>query len=320
MRSLARLFSSSRRAPPKAASKPYWSSACFRPSVFHMSVCIGRAVVEGVDALATASGFGVTSSSMPVSRAMRSRSSYIARNFQVVSTCSSGNGGAPDRRPSRQVQHHGAVLADRIQHHRVSNSATTSRMMWMLSASSRCRFLHRDRHREVRDAVKEVGGAVERIDDPARLHRIALDLAAFFEQEAPVGPRRAQFVDQRRSARWSAIETKSAGPLRRDLQVLDLAEIAPQARRRLARGAFHDSERPEIPNQFSCVFLRRQEPSSMAPSEPTSGLGSCLRRSTDGSISSFHIFPLIHIDDDARAGSMCGGTITRTPLSSMAGL
>jgi hypothetical protein len=31
MRSLARTFSSSRRAPPKAASKPYLSSACFSP-------------------------------------------------------------------------------------------------------------------------------------------------------------------------------------------------------------------------------------------------------------------------------------------------
>jgi hypothetical protein len=33
MRSLARLFSSSRRAPPKAASKCHLSSACRRPSV-----------------------------------------------------------------------------------------------------------------------------------------------------------------------------------------------------------------------------------------------------------------------------------------------
>jgi hypothetical protein len=28
-----------------------------------------------------------------LSRAMRSRKAYISRNFQVVSTCSSGNGG-----------------------------------------------------------------------------------------------------------------------------------------------------------------------------------------------------------------------------------
>ena len=35
MRSLARLFSSSRRAPPKAASKPYLSSACFSACGLH---------------------------------------------------------------------------------------------------------------------------------------------------------------------------------------------------------------------------------------------------------------------------------------------
>jgi hypothetical protein len=38
-RSLARLFSSSRRAPPKAASKPPAFSACFSPSVFITCVC-----------------------------------------------------------------------------------------------------------------------------------------------------------------------------------------------------------------------------------------------------------------------------------------
>ena len=42
---------------------------------------------------ACASGFLCTSSSKPSSRAMRSRISYMAWNFQVVSTCSSGNGG-----------------------------------------------------------------------------------------------------------------------------------------------------------------------------------------------------------------------------------
>src|SRR3546814_3908166 len=37
MRSLARAFSSSRRAPPNAASKPWSVNACFNPSVFHIS-------------------------------------------------------------------------------------------------------------------------------------------------------------------------------------------------------------------------------------------------------------------------------------------
>ena len=39
MRSLARLFSSSRRAPPKAASKLHLSSAWRSPSVFITCVC-----------------------------------------------------------------------------------------------------------------------------------------------------------------------------------------------------------------------------------------------------------------------------------------
>src|SRR3546814_3714552 len=39
MRSLARDFSSSRRAPPMAASNPHLSSACLRAWVFITSVC-----------------------------------------------------------------------------------------------------------------------------------------------------------------------------------------------------------------------------------------------------------------------------------------
>jgi hypothetical protein len=70
-------------------------------------------------------------------------------------------------------------------------------------------FLHRDRDREVRDAVEEVAGAVERIDDPARLGRIALDRAAFLELEAPVG--RA-----RRAARPTACARTPDRPWRRN--------------------------------------------------------------------------------------------------------
>src|SRR6476469_5615989 len=92
-RSFARDFSSSRRAPPKAASKPCLSSACFSPSVLQMSVCTAEPCVNGLILRATASGFVCTSSSSPSSAAVRSRNAYISRNFHVVSTCSSGNGG-----------------------------------------------------------------------------------------------------------------------------------------------------------------------------------------------------------------------------------
>jgi hypothetical protein len=94
MRSLARDFSSSRRAPPKAASKPYLSSACFSASVFITSVCTVAPWVNGIDALRHAVGLVCTRSSTPVSGgAHGSRNAIISRNFQPVSTCSSGNGG-----------------------------------------------------------------------------------------------------------------------------------------------------------------------------------------------------------------------------------
>ena len=89
----------------------------------------------------------------------------------------------------------------------------------------------------MRDAVEEVGGAVERIDDPARLVGIALDLAAFLEQEAPVGPRVAQFLDDRLLGALVGHRDEVGRPLAADLQLLDLAEVAPQPRRRLAGGA-----------------------------------------------------------------------------------
>ena len=53
------------------------------------------------------------------------------------------------------------------------------------------------------------------------------------------------------SARLSAIDTKSAGPLAADLQLLDLAEVAAQARRRLARGAGHDGDQAGMGNHPS---------------------------------------------------------------------
>ena len=43
--------------------------------------------------------------------------------------------------------------------------------------------LQRDRDGEDRDAVQEIGGAVERIDDPAVLVVLAGDRAALFHQE-----------------------------------------------------------------------------------------------------------------------------------------
>ena len=55
----------------------------------------------------------------PSRATVASRNAIISRNFQPVSTCSSGNGGlAGVERLHRQMQHHRRILADRIQHHR----------------------------------------------------------------------------------------------------------------------------------------------------------------------------------------------------------
>ena len=92
------------------------------------------------------------------------------------------------------------------------------------------RLLDRDRDGEMGDAVEEVGGAVDRIDDPARLGRIALDRAAFLEQQAPVRAGRGA-VPRRGSASacLSAMRDEVGRPLAADLELLDLAEVAPAA-------------------------------------------------------------------------------------------
>ena len=83
-------------------------------------VGVQRAMIERVDALRLAPrGSCRRCSSIAGSAATLSRSAYMSRNFQVVSTWSSGNGsGAGEERLLRQMQHHRRILADRIEHHR----------------------------------------------------------------------------------------------------------------------------------------------------------------------------------------------------------
>ncbi|CAI8871170.1 hypothetical protein EMIT0194MI4_30043 [Pseudomonas sp. IT-194MI4] len=136
-RSLARDFSSSRRAPPNAASKPYLSRACLRPSVFMMSVCLALPWVSGLIPCATPSGLTCTSRSRPSSSTMRSRNAYISLNFHWVSTCITGNGSLPGKNALRaRCSITAESLPTEYSITGLSNSAATSRMMWMLSASS----------------------------------------------------------------------------------------------------------------------------------------------------------------------------------------
>src|SRR3954471_18398518 len=90
----------------------------------------------------THSGFCHTSSSIPDSVAMRSRNSYMAWNFQVVSTWRSGNGGG-DGANALRARCSIVPLSLPIEYSITgrSDSATASRMMGMLPASSRCRWL-----------------------------------------------------------------------------------------------------------------------------------------------------------------------------------
>ncbi len=91
----------------------------------------------------------------------------------------------------------------------------------------------------MRNAVKEIGGAVEGIDDPARLAGLAGDRAALLHQEAERGPRALKMLadDLLGPAVGAAHEIRR--PLLRDLKLLDLAEIAHKSPRRLAGGAVH---------------------------------------------------------------------------------
>src|ERR1700754_493098 len=57
-------------------------------------------------------------------------------------------------------------------------------------------LLQRKRYGELRDAVQEIRRAVERIDDEALRGIGAADGSAFFEQEADIGPRLLQFLDE----------------------------------------------------------------------------------------------------------------------------
>ena len=97
----------------------------------------------------------------------------------------------------------------------------------------------RDGDGEERDAVQEVGGAVERIDDEAMGAVGAFHLAMLLEQKAVAGSRAGQLLvqDLLGAGVGGADEVRRA--FERDLKLLDLAEIAREAAARFSRGADH---------------------------------------------------------------------------------
>ena len=103
--------------------------------------------------------------------------------------------------------------------------------------------LERDRHGEVRNAVQEVGGAVERIDDPDIGLVGAFARAAFLADEAVAGAGLGQFVIERLFGALVGEGDEVCRTFQRNLQILDLAEIALQVAAGAARGFHHDVEK-----------------------------------------------------------------------------
>src|SRR3546814_18808286 len=73
-------------------------------------------------------------------------------------------------------------------------------------AAAKLRLLHRYGNSEVRNAVQKIAGAIQRIDNPTGLRRIAFDLTGLFQQETPVsseGRRVGTEGGSTCSSRWS---------------------------------------------------------------------------------------------------------------------
>jgi hypothetical protein len=87
--------------------------------------------------------------------------------------------------------------------------------------------------------MEEVGGAVERVDVPAVGLVRPLHHAGLFHDEAVVGPRLLELIAQDLLGLAVGRGDEVAGALARDLEVLDLAEIALQRARRLEHGIGH---------------------------------------------------------------------------------
>ncbi len=81
---------------------------------------------------------------------------------------------------------------------------------------------------EMRDAVQEVGGAVDRIDDPAIAVVLALDLTGFLHQEADLRPRLRQLDHQDFLGAQIRRRHEIRRALAADLKLLDFAEVAAQ--------------------------------------------------------------------------------------------
>lgn len=141
MRSLARAFSSSRRAPPMQASKP-------NSSIASSSVTACAALRESVSRRSTTLPRLIESSTLrtirvsPSSAARASRKAMTSSKLWPVSMCISGNGKRPGRKAfSARRNSTTESLPPENSSTGFSLSAATSRRMKMASDSSQSRWL-----------------------------------------------------------------------------------------------------------------------------------------------------------------------------------
>src|SRR5680860_1850780 len=100
--------------------------------------------------------------------------------------------------------------------------------------------LERDGHGEEGNGVQEVGGAVERVDDPAMGRVGALDLAALLHEQAVAGTRAGKLGEENVLGAVVGGADEIGRTFERDLQGFHLAEVAREAAARLAGGGDHD--------------------------------------------------------------------------------
>src|SRR5690606_23939238 len=102
--------------------------------------------------------------------------------------------------------------------------------------------LERNGDGEYRNAVQEIRGAVERINQPAVLWVVAFNDAALLHQEGIAGPGARQLVEDDLLGPAVCLADIVARALQRDLQVLHLAEIARERAAGLGCRLHHDVE------------------------------------------------------------------------------
>ena len=95
----------------------------------------------------------------------------------------------------------------------------------------------------MRDAVQEIAGAIQRIDDEARLAVLTRNIAALFHQEAIAGADCTQFIPQDSLRCLIGLGHEIGRAFAADLQMLDFAKVAAQAAARFACGFFHHADK-----------------------------------------------------------------------------